>query len=191
MALAHALLALLATDSFSGYDLAREFEGTVGSFWKATHQQIYRELAQLEQKGAVQPEAILQEGRPNKKLYHLTPTGRQLLADWIATSDSEPCPVREALLVKVFVGHLVPPALLLVELRRHRQLHQQRLEYYREMERSHFADPAHLPLEDRYAYLPLRRGLTYEQGWVEWCDEAIACIETIDQERPAPTGSSD
>ena len=48
MSLAHALLTSLQEKSSSGYDLARRFDKSIGFFWRATHQQIYRELARME-----------------------------------------------------------------------------------------------------------------------------------------------
>ena len=31
----------------SGYELAKTFDSSIGFFWKADHQQIYRELSKL------------------------------------------------------------------------------------------------------------------------------------------------
>ncbi len=76
MSLAHAMLALLVHCPQSGYDLTKTFEESIGCFWKATHQQIYRELGKLEAQGWVEPEVIPQEGRPDKKLYTITGAGK-------------------------------------------------------------------------------------------------------------------
>ena len=51
MSLPHALLTSLLEKSSSGYELARRFERSIGYFWKATHQQIYRELGRMEAQG--------------------------------------------------------------------------------------------------------------------------------------------
>ncbi|MCS6814837.1 MAG: PadR family transcriptional regulator, partial [Cyanobacteria bacterium] len=60
MALSHALLSLLLHQPSSGYDLAKQFdcsvEGSVGFFWGASHQQIYRELTRLEEQGWLRSE---------------------------------------------------------------------------------------------------------------------------------------
>ncbi|MCX7595443.1 MAG: PadR family transcriptional regulator, partial [Fischerella sp.] len=84
MALAHAILASLIGRPCSGYDLAKQFDGSVGFFWQATHQQIYRELSKLETQGWITSEIISQEGRPDKKLYSVTELGKQQLKEWIA-----------------------------------------------------------------------------------------------------------
>jgi len=175
MALSHALLALLIDEPRSGYDLARRFEGSIGSFWKATHQQIYRELGQMEQKGYLDSETVVQEGRPNKKLYRMTEKGRQYLGDWIGTV-SEPCVIREDLLVMTFAGALAVPGALAGELQRRRELHRTELAGYREMEREHYAEPEKLTGPALYGYLALRRGIRYAEEWIAWCDEALAAI---------------
>ena len=52
MALGHAILASLNGGAKTGYELAKQF-GADGFYWRATHQQIYRELARLEEGGLV------------------------------------------------------------------------------------------------------------------------------------------
>lgn len=48
MALDHAILVSLLERPGSGYELARRFERSIGYFWTATHQQIYRVLKRME-----------------------------------------------------------------------------------------------------------------------------------------------
>jgi Predicted transcriptional regulators len=51
MSLAHVLLTSLLEKPSTGIDLARRFDRSMGFFWNATHQQIYRELSGMQQKG--------------------------------------------------------------------------------------------------------------------------------------------
>ena len=83
MALAQAVMSLLAHKAYSGYEIAKEFEASVGYFWQATHQQIYRELKKLEKQGWVIVEVIPQGKSLDKKVYHLTELGQQNLINWI------------------------------------------------------------------------------------------------------------
>ena len=61
MSLAHAVLTSLLEKASSGYDLAQRFDKSIGYFWHATHQQIYRELGRMEAAGwiasSVHPDA--------------------------------------------------------------------------------------------------------------------------------------
>ncbi|HEY9827641.1 MAG TPA: PadR family transcriptional regulator [Stenomitos sp.] len=175
MALAHAILATLMDCPSSGYDLRKRFEGSVGFFWQASFQQIYRELAKLEEQGLVQGDAISQTKRPDKKVFAVTPEGEAFLQEWIRT----PCdtaPLRDELLVKMFAGFTVPRGTILQELKAHQLLHRQRLEVFHHIEQTFCSDPKTLSDHDRFRYLTLRNGIYFEQGWLAWCEEAIATV---------------
>lgn len=171
MALSHAILAVLAGRTCSGYDLAKQFDGSVGFFWHATHQQIYRELTKLEENGWIDGEMIAQTGRPDKKSFSITAEGTAQLQAWI-TKPTAPSPMKDELLTKLFVGHLVPIETLLQQLEEQRSLHTENLATYRTIEKL-FSSPDELPLRLRCQYLTLRNGIHYETGWLTWCDEAI------------------
>ena len=85
MALEHAILVSLRERPASGLDLARRFDRSIGFFWSATHQQIYRVLARMEADGWVSSAAVEQQGRPDKKVYEVTDLGADELADWLAS----------------------------------------------------------------------------------------------------------
>lgn len=176
MALAHAILVSLLDSPCSGYDLAKRFDRSVGFFWDASHQQIYRELSRLEAEGCLIAERIDQEGRPNKKVYEVTPAGRQFLQLWIA-QPGEISPIKDDLLVKLFGGYMVPREVILEELEHHRQCHQARLEEYRTIQANFLENPGPLPIEAEFQYLTLLNGLRYEEGWLLWCEEAIARLQ--------------
>ncbi len=177
MSLSYAILAILADASCSGYDLAKQFDGSVGYFWSASHQQIYRELGKLEEKGWIEAQLINQESRPNKKLFSPTDLGLQEMANWIQ-QPSKISPHKEELLVKLFAGHLVDPQILITELQRYQHVHGQQLEEYQQIERDYFSQPEQLPLAAKCQYLTLRQGIVYERGVLEWCADAIALLAT-------------
>ena len=66
MALEHAILVSLAERSASGYELARRFDASIGNFWKASHQQIYKVLGRMESDKLVESELVAQDTRPDK-----------------------------------------------------------------------------------------------------------------------------
>jgi DNA-binding PadR family transcriptional regulator len=174
MALSHAILATLLSGPVSGYKLTKRFNAAIGYFWQATHQQIYRELTSLEGHGYV--ERVPSSSSATEKLYALTPQGRNVLTEWIM-QPSEPGVLREELLLKVRAGSLVPREVLLMELRRRRALHAERLAVYREIQERDFPDMQHLSYEQRLLYLPLLRGLLFEAENVTWCDAAINLLQ--------------
>ena len=75
MALGDAILACLTERPMTGYELAKTFDNSIGFFWKADHQQIYRELTKLRDRGHIQGREVVQSGKPNKLVYTLTPEG--------------------------------------------------------------------------------------------------------------------
>ena len=176
MAIAHAILVSLIERPASGYDLGKRFESSVGFFWKATHQQIYRELTKLEELGWITAEVIAQESHPDKKLYSVTELGKRQLIEWMV-QPGEPAPVKDDLLVKIFAGYLAPRETILQEIERHRQLHQERLKTYQQIEQQFFHAPQSLSQPDKFRYLTLRKGIGYETDWIAWCNEAIELLQ--------------
>ncbi len=174
MALAHTILALLAKKPGSGYDISKHFDEELSCYWKATQQQVYRELSKLEKQGWASYETVPQAGKPDKKLYHITDSGWQELTRWYA-EPTEPTPIREDLLVKVLIGHKMPQQLLTQELHHRQQIHSQRLANYREMEATHFSDIEN-NVSMQFMYLTLKRGIAYETSWLTWCDEVLAVL---------------
>lgn len=78
------LLALLAKESAHGYELKQALEQTFGSAYPSPNiGQIYVTLGRLEKDGLVRGQDVAQTNRPNKRVYELTPAGREALSDWI------------------------------------------------------------------------------------------------------------
>ncbi len=176
MAIKHTILAFLARQPLSGYEVAKECaEGFGSCFWKASQQQVYAELSKLEQQGNVTYEAIPQSGRLDKKIYSITDLGQTELTNWL-TKPTEPAPIREDLGVMGLAGHLVPVEAMTREITRRRQLHLDKLQQIQKLD-EHFVDRLDsLELKDLYMHLVIRRGIRYQEEWVAWCDEALAAI---------------
>jgi DNA-binding PadR family transcriptional regulator len=75
MALDHALLVSLLEKPSSGYELARRFDRSIGYFWHATHQQIYKVLARMEEAGWIAGEVQAGEVAPDRKLFSVSRRG--------------------------------------------------------------------------------------------------------------------
>jgi PadR family transcriptional regulator AphA len=104
MPLEHAILALLEYRPMSGYDLKKFFDVSIAHFWSATQSHIYKTLDGLEKKGWAESQVIVQEGKPNRKEYHITDEGRAELRRWL-TTPLPLDPVREGWLIQVFFSH--------------------------------------------------------------------------------------
>jgi len=101
MALAEAILVCLTERPMSGYDLAKNFDASIGFFWRASHQQIYRELGRLREKGFVISEEVSQDGKPNRIIHTLTPEGKKALRAWSTKPAKHPS-IKDDMLVKFY-----------------------------------------------------------------------------------------
>ncbi|MPY80581.1 MAG: PadR family transcriptional regulator [Actinophytocola sp.] len=177
MALEHAILVSLEERAGSGYELARRFDRSIGFFWAASHQQIYRTLKRMVERGWVTVEDVAQEGRPDKKVYRATDGGRAELTRWIA-EPTEPATMRSELAVKIRGASLGDTDAVIDEIARHRAHHAERLDVYRVIEKRDFPDPASLRGQRLHQYLVLRGGIRAEQGQLDWCDELLDALNS-------------
>ncbi|MER7575887.1 PadR family transcriptional regulator [Streptomyces sp. NPDC126514] len=178
MALEHAILVSLLEKPGSGYELARRFERSIGYFWTATHQQIYRVLKRMESDGWVDVRDVAQYGRPDKKEYSVAGPGRAALSAWL-NEPTEPESVRHDLAVKVRGAAFDDPAALISEVERHRQAHTDRLAHYLAGETRDFAHPpadGPLDAERELQHVVLRGGIAYERMMIAWLDDVLATL---------------
>ncbi|NEA99612.1 PadR family transcriptional regulator [Streptomyces sp. SID13726] len=184
MALEHAILVSLLEKPGSGYELARRFERSIGYFWTATHQQIYRVLKRMENDGWVAAQDIPQQGRPDKKEYSVADLGRAALSSWLH-DPIEPDSVRHDLAVKIRGAAFDDPTALIREVERHRQAHRDRLAHYLAGEERDFTGPEEgddtplqepLDAERELQHAVLRGGIAYERMMIGWLDDVLATL---------------
>ena len=99
-----ALLGLISVKPMSGYDLAHAFEYALSSWWTAPRTQIYPRLKQMEREGRVASEEVIQSGRPNKRVYHLTVAGTEYLQDRLRREIGPPT-MNHGMLMRIFLAH--------------------------------------------------------------------------------------
>ena len=78
-----ALLGLLMAEPKHGYELYQEFDRELGRVWQIGQSQLYAHLKQLEEAGLVTVQTEPQPNRPPRKVYTLTPAGRETFLDWV------------------------------------------------------------------------------------------------------------
>jgi len=89
MSLKHGLMGLLSQKPMTGYDLDKEFNSSLGHFWSAQYSQIYAELDKMEKKGWLASQRVMQEDKPNKRVYTITSEGKAEFLDWLSTSEED------------------------------------------------------------------------------------------------------
>ncbi|WP_017604064.1 PadR family transcriptional regulator [Nocardiopsis alkaliphila] len=176
MSLPHAILTALLEKPSSGLELTRRFDRSIGYFWSATHQQIYRELGKLEKSELIRVLPAASPTRGQRKEYEVLAAGRDELERWV-TEREEPRSPRDPLMLRLRATGVVGlDADFVAELRRHRRLHSERLDQYREFQRRDAARDQGSE-RDRVQGLVLQGGIDLELFWVNWLDRAIAELE--------------
>ena len=181
MALGDAILACLTEHPMTGYELAKTFDSSIGFFWKADHQQIYRELSRLRDRGYIQGREVVQSGKPNKLVYTLTSEGRAALKHWAARPSSPPS-IKDDLLVRLYALDSVDIEPLRTDLMARLEHHRDRALRYERILNKRFPDGT-ASSADTGKLLGLRIGLRHERMVAEWCEEAIDALSAI--ARPA------
>lgn len=87
MALNQVVLGLLAEGPQHGYDLKRAHDARFAAARPLAFGQVYATLGRLERDGLVERAGTDQDQGPERVVFALTGTGRQVLADWLAEAE--------------------------------------------------------------------------------------------------------
>jgi len=177
MALAEAILVCLTERPMSGYDLAKNFDASIGYFWRASHQQIYRELGKLREKGLVSSREVSQEGKPNRIIHTLTKEGKLFLRAWSKKPVNQPS-IKDDLMVKFYaLENMDISALkeqLLIRVDKHKDLLNR---YYRIKEK--YYDDQNLDLTQKGKLIVLEMGIHTEVYNIERIEDSLSKIEKL------------
>jgi DNA-binding PadR family transcriptional regulator len=103
MSYKYLILGLLSDRPMSGYDIKKEVKTALGAVTSASYGTLYPTLHKLLADGYVEMQEIPQRGRPSKKVYRLTESGRHDLQGWLqepALADQ----VRREFLLKLYLA---------------------------------------------------------------------------------------
>jgi PadR family transcriptional regulator AphA len=103
--LEQALLGFLSQGPMHGYDLHRRAQDELGRIWHMGISNIYGALKHLEEANYVESTLTPQDGRPPRKVYRITRSGRKSFRDWV----KQPVPnirrLRVEFLAKLYFSH--------------------------------------------------------------------------------------
>jgi PadR family transcriptional regulator, regulatory protein AphA len=179
MSLDYAILGFLNYQPFTGYDLKKLFDTSVRHFWSADQSQIYRTLARLTEQGWATVEVIEQTERPDRKLYHITPAGKDALLAWLGG----PFPVQEAHsapMIQVFFSAQLSDAQNLERFKNAAQLFRTVLSRYEQVPRlaEEYIQLVDSPREAYFWMLTLDLGMRSMQANLAWAEQIIQQLET-------------
>src|ERR1700761_7799340 len=141
VALGDAILVCLTERPMTGYELAKTFDSSIGFFWKADHQQIYRELTKLRERGHVQGREVVQSGKPNKLVYTLTAEGKAALRHWAARPSAPPS-IKDDMLVRLCALEAIDIEPMRADLMARLEHHRDRLARYERVQAKRFPQGA-------------------------------------------------
>lgn len=180
MSLPHALItALIERPGSSGLELAQRFDKSIGHFWNATHQQIYRELGKLETDGLIASEAQA-EARGRKRNYRVLPAGTDMLRQWLGQEEALPV-LRDVLMVKLRAEAVLGPnpdatQQLAATLQTRLEAHRAKLAEYEAFAARDFAVENPNRATQLHQMI-LKAGLRHERGWIETLQDALSLLQ--------------
>jgi len=174
------ILGLLGARPMTGYDIKQAFDRAIASYWNAGNSQIYTTLKALEHEGLVESEVVIQQHRPNRKLYRLTPQGQVELEVWLQESAPERF-TKDEFLAKLFFCGQTSDEIALRHLIEHHQALEAQLAHMEWVLQRYTQRPARRPhlleyqlLVREYKAETLRADLTVTERAIARLHERIA-----------------
>jgi PadR family transcriptional regulator, regulatory protein AphA len=158
--IAPVILGFLSWGPRSGYAIKRIVDRSTRFFWAASFGSIYPQLRRLEEEGLIEG-AEDPTGARQRKIYRLTPAGREALEAWLRSAGSG-WELRDAGLLRVFFASVLPPAEATAAVRDLGAEHQRTVDVLREVRE----DPARP--RGGYPELVLEFGIGLHEWVVDW-----------------------
>ncbi|MBE9915785.1 PadR family transcriptional regulator [Paenibacillus donghaensis] len=170
--LSYGLLAFLARESSSGYDVMLKIQ----PFWQAKHSQIYPLLAQMEENELLTSYWVKQSEKPDKKIYSITDNGIRKLKEWMYKPLPDPV-TRDELSMKTFCMWLTDRdnAIEIIESRKAYFL--RRLESFRKMLQKIPEDKRGFGNREFYDYILVQKGIFNATAGLDWCSWVLAMLK--------------
>lgn len=168
-----AVLGVLAKGPAAGYDIRKQFSGSLRYFWSESYGQIYPTLKEIVEMGL----AVMEEmpsGSRTRKVYRLTPEGETRFREWLAEPVA-PLTYRDELLLKVYFSGSEHKKEIKALFQAEAAMLEETLALYRAQEQeigAHFEGE-----ETPYWQLTLRYGVLSTEARLQWCRESIAWLD--------------
>jgi PadR family transcriptional regulator, regulatory protein AphA len=186
MAAEHAILGLLAlrdSGTGHGYDLARQFspEAPLGNVVRLEPGMVYHHLKKLERLGWVSAVPEVEPGRPARRLFALTSSGRAELGRWLSEPVAHTREIRLDFLVKLYLALLLDPTLAVRLVDEQRDRCARLVKSLANRLQSGHVDTAQDPVTARFGDMVLDMRLAQTRAAVAWLDrvgrEAAAAVQ--------------
>jgi DNA-binding PadR family transcriptional regulator len=171
MAIKHVILGMLSEGPLHGYELKAVFESQIVPDGALNFGQVYTTLERLHRDGLVEHDTVSQSERPDKKVYALTPAGREAVREWLDQPTPQPLDLRHETYLKLTLArHLRSEDPLAVLRAEHRA------SFARLHELSQAATVAESEQHPLATRLMLDLAVTRLEAFIKWlerCEDAI------------------
>jgi|YNPBryBLVA2012_1023415.scaffolds.fasta_scaffold01451_10 PadR family transcriptional regulator AphA len=96
------LLGFLMPGPLHGYELHQRVQAGLGRVWAIGMSNLYGALKRLEEAGQVTSDLASQESRPPRRVYAITPAGRERFLDWVRRPEPTIRDMRAAFLARLY-----------------------------------------------------------------------------------------
>jgi DNA-binding PadR family transcriptional regulator len=175
------LLGLLTVEPMSGYDLGQSIRASIGFFWNESYGQIYPNLKKLAAAGLVTAKTEKQKGKPDRRVYSITPKGRAHLEKWLAVEPQPEVP-RNELLLKLFFGVQAGPKTVIGYVERRAKIEASYLEKFRQIERELMSQMGRYP-DVPYWRMAARFGQLELEAHLRWAEETLKTLRKMEAGR--------
>jgi len=182
--LKYALLGFLNYSPATGYELKHFLDVSTSYFWHAKQSQIYTTLKKMEENDLISSRFEPQEGRPNRRVYTISQTGKEELRKWLNKPLANLEKRKERLLLKLFFSAEIERDVILAELYQHVKLHQDQLKIYQTITKGvidQFKGSTGLNKDAEYWEMTRRFGELYEQMYITWLEEIINKFKDLNE----------
>jgi PadR family transcriptional regulator, regulatory protein AphA len=184
-----ALLGLLSVRPMTGYEIRHHFDRALAPWWDTPRTQIYPKLRELEARRLIEHEYIVQESKPNKRIYSPTPAGRAQLQDWLRSAIAWP-DLRHHMMMRLFLGYLLPASELGELLAEYRDRTAEWAEQLRQID-AKFSRSLSGPYHDAvfFELLSLRKLIDLADHEVTGADQALHVLAQAGDRPPGDKGA--
>lgn len=187
MSLKYGLLGLLNYKDMTGYELDKLFRESLNFFWQAKTSQVYKELTAMENSGWLTSKIIIQTSKPNKKLYHITKEGQEILHHWLLSPiESNDCNMKSSFLMQLFFSGELSVETSIKHLEEFQKIYESAnesktaIQYSIQNYENEIADSQ----KATYWRLTASFGEYYHNMCIAWSKEAIAQLKQLKEENP-------
>ncbi|WLD92834.1 PadR family transcriptional regulator [Alkalihalobacillus sp. AL-G] len=166
----YAILGLLTTGCHTGYSIKQMIDGSLNHFWKISYGQIYPTLKNLVDEGLATVKDTTQDGKPDKKEYHLTQDGHRALQSWLQLPINGIPTEKNELLLKLFFSRHQNKDITINHIDQYLEKLQERYNTYDSIEQmiiENLLDKA----DAQFWLMTLDYGKRTTQAAIEWCKD--------------------